>query len=106
MPGPSELSALHEQLERWTAIGLIDPRQASEIEAAEGARAKVMPRRQLPLVAEVLGYVGTVIAMAAASVAVHQVWTHVPPAAELAVAGVFAIGLLTAGAMVRTEGDP
>jgi hypothetical protein len=106
MPESSELRALHEQLERWAVAGLIDAPQASRIEAAEQARAEAMPRRRLPLVAEVLGYVGAVIAIAAVTVLVHQLWKHVPPAAELAVAGAFAIGLLTAGAMVRTEGDP
>jgi hypothetical protein len=109
---------LHEQLERWTAAGLIDADQADRIEAAEQERAAAPPalgngppeataaRRRLPLVAEVLGYLGAVIAVTAIVVTVHQIWKHVPPAAELALAGVVAVGLLLAGAALRTDGDP
>ena len=98
--------ALSEQLERWTAAGLIDRDQAAQIEQAERARAEAVPgrpgapRRRLPLVAEVLGYVGALLAATAIGVALHQVWTHVPPAAWLAFTAVLAVGLLTGGAMV------
>jgi hypothetical protein len=97
--------ALRQQLARWTAAGLIDPDQAGRIEAAERERAPALPRRRLPLVAEVLGYVGAVIAITAIVVTVHQIWNHVPAAVELATAGVIAVGLLLAGAALRTDGD-
>src|SRR5215470_15778461 len=98
--------ALHEQLARWTAAGLIDSDQADRIEAAEREHAAALPRRRLPLVAEVLGYVGAVIAITAIVVSVHQIWKHVPAAVELATAGVITVGLLLAGAALRTDGDP
>ncbi len=97
---------LREQLQRWTAAGLIDADQAGRIEAAEQAGAHLQPRRRVPLVAEVLGYVGSVLAATAIGVALHQVWRHVPPAAWLAFAAVLAVGLLIAGAVVRTGGEP
>ena len=97
---------LHEQLDRWTAAGLIDSGQASRIEAAEQARAISQPRRRLPLVAEVLGYLGAVLAAAAIAVALRQVWKHVPPGAWLAFTAVVAVGLLVAGALVLAEADP
>lgn len=97
---------LREQLDRWAAAGIIGTDQASRIEAAEQARAQKLPRRRLPLVAEVLGYLGAVIAITAIGVTLHQFWKNVPPAAELAVAGVLAIGLLAAGAAVRTGSEP
>jgi hypothetical protein len=103
---------LHEQLDRWTAAGLIDADQASRIEAAEQTRAPVpgpaegQPHRRLPLVAEVLGYLGAVLAATAIAVALRQVWKHVPPGAWLAFTAVLAVGLLVAGAMVRAEADP
>jgi hypothetical protein len=100
-PGP-----LHEQLARWTAAGLIDVDQADRIEAAERERAMTLPGRRLPLVAEVLGYVGAVIAITAIVVTVHQIWKHVPTAVELATAGVIAVGLLLAGAALATDTDP
>ena len=97
--------ALREQLARWTAAGLIDRDQAGRIEAAERERAATLPRRRLPLVAEVLGYVGAVIAVTAIVVTVHQVWKHVPTAAEMATAGLIAVGLLLAGGALRTDID-
>src|SRR5262249_27844374 len=98
--------ALREQLARWAAAGLIDPDQADRIEATERERAVAFPGRRLPLVAEVLGYVGAVIAITAIVVTVHQIWKHVPTAAEMATAGVIAVGLLLAGAALRTDADP
>jgi Predicted membrane protein (DUF2157) len=103
---------LHEQLDRWTAAGLIDSDQASRIEAAEQTRAPApgpaagQPRRRLPLVAEVLGYLGAVLAATAIAVALRQVWKHVPPGAWLAFTAVLAVGMLVAGALVRAEADP
>jgi hypothetical protein len=96
---------LGEQLARWTAAGLIDPDQADRIEAAERERAAALPRRRLPLVAEVLGYVGAVIAVTAIVVTVRQIWTHVPAGVELATAGVISVGLLLAGAALRIGTD-
>jgi len=96
---------LREYLDRWAAAGIIDADQASRIEAAEQARAQALPRRRLPLVAEVLGYLGAVFAITAVGVTLHQFWKNVPPAAELAVAGVIATGLLVAGAAVRTGSE-
>ena len=98
--------ALQEQLARWTAAGLIDVDQANRIDSAERERAATLPGRRLPLVAEVLGYVGAIIAITAVVLTVHQIWKHVPIAAEMATAGVIAAGLLLAGAVVRTDADP
>jgi hypothetical protein len=106
MPDPDAAHALREQLDRWIAAGLIEADQAGRIEAAELARNVTAPRRRLPLVAEVLGYAGAVIAITAAGVAVHQFFRHVPPAAELAFTAVVAIGLLVAGAAMRTGTEP
>jgi hypothetical protein len=106
MTEPAAGPTLHEQLARWTAAGLIDADQAARIEDAERQRLVVAPRRRLPLVAEVVGYVGAVIAITAATVTVHQFWRHVPAVAELTLAAAIAIGLLTAGAATRAGLDP
>ena len=98
--------ALRDYLDRWTAAGIIDTDQASRIEAAEQARAQALPRRRLPLIAEVLGYLGAVFAITAVGVTLHQFWQNVPPAAELAVAAAIATGLLVAGAALPTDRDP
>jgi hypothetical protein len=61
---------------------------------------------RLPLVVEALGYLGALIAIVAAFVALHQFWPHVPPGAGLAFTGVVAVGLLAVGAVLRTDGEP
>ncbi len=94
------VKTLHEQLERWTTEGLIDEGQAGRIEAAETSRLTQVPSRRLPLIAEVLGYVGAVIAVTAAVITVRQVFKHVPPGAELTMAAVAGVGLLIAGAAI------
>ena len=106
MPGPDAARALREQLDRWTASGLIDAAQASRIESAELARIAATPHRRLPLVAEVLGYVGAAIAITAAGIVIHQFFRHVPPSAQLAFAAVVAVGLTAAGAAMRTGDEP
>src|SRR5262245_59398214 len=105
MTEPPDPGALRQQLARWTAAGLIDSDQADRIEAAERERAAAVPRRRLPIVTEVLGYVGAVIAMTAIVVTVHKIWKHVPTAVELGTAGVIAVGLLLAGAALRADSD-
>ncbi len=97
---------LREQLDRWTADGLIDAGQAGRIEAAEHARASLQPRRRLPLVAEVLGYLGAILAASAVVVTLRQIWHHVPPAAWIAFTVVLTVGLLVGGAFVRPDGEP
>src|SRR5215475_3900043 len=97
---------LREQLQRWTAAGLIDADQAGRIEAAEAARAQAQPRKRLPLVAEVLGYLGAVLAATAIAVALGQVWKNVPPVAWLTLAAVLAVGFLIAGALIRPGSEP
>jgi hypothetical protein len=104
---------LHEQLARWTAAGLIDKEQAGRIEAAEvpaaaasPVRAAGTPHRRLPLVVEALGYLGAVLAIAAGASVVMHFWHNVPASAELTFAGVVALGLLAAGAVLRTGEEP
>jgi hypothetical protein len=99
-PGP-----LREDLARWTAAGLIDVDQADRIESAEREHGATLPGRRLPLVAEALGYAGAVIAITAVVGTVHQLWKHVPIGVEMATAGALAVGLLLAGAALRTDAD-
>jgi Predicted membrane protein (DUF2157) len=108
MPDSAGTMLLREQLQRWIAAGLIDADQAGRIEAAEVARAHAQPQsaRRLPLVAEVLGYLGAVLAATAIAVALRHVWTHVPPAAWLTLASVLAVAFLIAGALIRPDGEP
>jgi hypothetical protein len=103
-------SRLRDELDRWTAAGIIDAGQAARIESAEqalaGGRDAVAGRRSLPLVAEVFGYLGAAIAISAGFVAVRQLWPRVPPAATLSFTAVAAVVLIVAGAVLRTGGEP
>ena len=107
---PESVSPLRDHLDRWTAAGIIDGGQATRIESAEqtGAGAGPEPARHgaVPLVAEVLGYLGAGIAISAGYVAVRQLWPAHPPSATLSFTGVTAILLTVIGAVLRTRGQP
>jgi hypothetical protein len=106
MSDSAGLTLLREQLQRWTAAGLLDADQAGRIEASELARAGAQPRTRMPLIAEVFGYLGAVLAAAALAAVLRQAWTHVPPAGWLAFTAVLAAGLLIAGALIKIGGEP
>jgi hypothetical protein len=104
------VTRLRDQLDRWTAAGIIDADQATKIESAEqthaAAGAEPVRRGASPLVAEVLGYLGAAIAISAGFVAVRQLWPADPPAATLSLTGVAAVLLTVIGAVLRTHGQP
>lgn len=105
------VSRLRDQLDRWTAAGIIDAGQAARLESAEQARAgkggvSSPGHRAMPLVAEVLGYLGAAIAISAGFVAVKQLWPRMPSTAMLWFTAVAAILLIVVGAVLRTSGQP
>lgn len=64
-------------------------------------------RRRLPLIAEVLGYVGAVVALSAGCVAVRQIWPRIPPAGIMSFAAVAGAVLIVAGAVLnRRASEP
>lgn len=107
---PESLAPLRDQLDRWTAAGIIDAGQAARIESAERQRAEQGAEKvvggALPRVAEVLGYLGAVIAVSAGYVAIRQLWPRVPPAATLSFTAVTTVSLTVAGAALRTRVQP
>lgn len=136
MTGLSSAADLHGHLDCWVAEGLIDAAQAARIEAAEAARAgqppagvtlasepmpslpeqlqpppvsgkaRARPVPRVPLVAEALGYVGGVLALAAGFLVVRELWPGIPAGAELAFAAVACVALGAAGAALRTTTAP
>lgn len=105
------MSGLRGQLERWTAEGIIDAGQAARIETAERARTsgdegRAQARRGVPLVAEVLGYPGALVAISAGYVAVRHLWPQFPPAATLSFTGIVTVGLIVAGGLLQTRDEP
>src|SRR5215472_16709924 len=102
---------LRDQLDRWTAAGIIDAGQAARMESAEQTQigavgASSSGRRAVPLVVEVLGYLGTAIAISAGFVAVRQLWPRVPSTAMLWFTAVAAVLLVVIGALLRTSDQP
>lgn len=105
------VSRLRDQLDRWTAAGIIDAGQAARMESAEQARAgaggpAAQGRRASPLVVEVLGYLGAAIAISAGLVAVRQLWPRTPSTAMLWFTAVAAVVLIVIGAVLRAGGQP
>src|SRR5215472_16123447 len=107
----SESVRLRDQLDRWTAEGIIDAGQAARLESAEQSRSGTAApgmrgRRAIPLVVEVLGYLGGVIAISAGVVAVRQLWPRTPSIAVTCFTAVAAVALIAMGAKLRTGGQP
>ncbi|HEY2549065.1 MAG TPA: DUF2157 domain-containing protein [Streptosporangiaceae bacterium] len=115
MAGPVASGALRDQLAGWIAAGLIDEGQARRIDAAEQEQLEaVAPGRltetaaghRLPLIAEVLGYLGAAIAVAGGVITVGQSWQSIPAPVQLALFAVAAIGLLGVGAAMPAGKEP
>ena len=111
MPANQEPNALREQLTRWTSAGLIDGEQAARIAATEAgappARSNAgSGRKRLPIVVEALGYLGAALALAASFITIYQYSIPIPRFAHLASAAVAAVGLITVGAVLRTDTEP
>jgi hypothetical protein len=77
---------LERKLKRWTEAGLITPDQARDIIAVEQAEGR---DRALPVFAEVVVYVGAVLALSAVAFVASRVWEDLAAAAQL---GVVALG--------------
>src|SRR5215475_7133136 len=118
MSDPVSGSDLDELLGRWVAEGWIEAGQAARIRAGEAARAQAAvpgghavpaaaesPRRA-PLVVEALGYLGGVVAVVAAVVAVDQLWPGSPTGAERACAAAGTVALGAVAALMRIDGEP
>ncbi|HYA50209.1 MAG TPA: DUF2157 domain-containing protein, partial [Streptosporangiaceae bacterium] len=112
MSDPLPGSDLDELLGRWVAEGWIEAGQAARIRAGEAARAQAAvpasaesPRRA-PLVVEVLGYLGGLVAIVAGVVAVGQLWPGIPTGAELAFAAAGTVAFGAAAALVGADGEP
>jgi hypothetical protein len=116
---PDDRIDLRQHLRDWVAQGLITPDQAARIAATESTRtlgtqpaarpgAKPGPVRpgRIGFVVEALGYLGATFAAVAAFLALRALWADPPVWSELTFAGVGAVVLLAAGALLRPGSDP
>ncbi|MEZ5248245.1 MAG: hypothetical protein R2713_03215 [Ilumatobacteraceae bacterium] len=102
-PGPVARH-VDDELERWTAAGLIDAttarairtfefqrratRRRDPITTADSAAVPASPARRVPAVAEALGYIGAVLAAVGVVLLVRRSWADLSTIARLTIAGV------------------
>ncbi len=107
--GPGSAS-LAEDLNRWVGAGLISTDQAAAITGFERS-ALAGPgaaggERRVSLLAEALGYVGVVLAMAGAAVGLAQGWDNLPVWARLTIPAAATGLLILGGISLRRQEEP
>ena len=89
---------LTESLREWVAEGLIDKSQAEAIRTFETPPGD---ERRVPLIAEVLGYVGGSLALIAIFILVGEFWADLETWARLLLVGAGTVVFLGAGWFIR-----
>ncbi len=85
-------------LREWVAAGLISEDQATAIRSHEAAPAD---QRRVPLIAEVLGYLGGSLALIAAFILAGEFWPDLEAWARLLLVGAGTLAFLAAGWFIR-----
>jgi hypothetical protein len=94
---------LATSLREWVAIGLINEDQATAIRAHEAAPTE---ERRVPLIAEVLGYLGGSLALIAAFILAGEFWPDLEAWARLLLVGAGTLAFLAAGWFIKdTENE-
>ena len=113
--GSAHLEQLRRETQRWVAAGIVTPGQAAEIlrlEEAdstppvpiEGSRSQ-QPGR-LPLVAELVSYLGIILVSASGALIVNRFWGDIEVVGRLAVGLAVAVLGLVGGAAIMRIDDP
>lgn len=97
-------------LQRATEAGVVTPDQAAALLALavappRRARTREQTQREAPVVVEIVGYLGAVLAMIGAITLVAQFWDDMPPWSRLVLIGSLAVGLWGAGVVVDESVD-
>lgn len=119
---PHEIPELERRLHRWVREGLITEDAAGAIWSFErrsptaagpsrahvraGARRPERPVRQVPLLTEVVGYLGAALAAAAVAVFVAQTWGELAVWQRLAVPSTGLLAFLAAGSAIHRRNEP
>lgn len=105
---PAEKLQTSEAIGRWVRAGLITKEQGEAILRAEAERTgRLAPAKsRVPLVAEVLAYIGAALALAAIGVLLGQHWDELAPAAHIALAAAATAVLAVGGWLIRDTVDP
>lgn len=106
---PSGFGGLAPDLARWVAAGVISADQADAIAALERGttgRGGMGGERRVSLLAEALGYVGAVLALAGAGVGLGQSWEDLPVWARLGIPSTVTALLVLGGFLLRKQEEP
>jgi hypothetical protein len=111
-PSTEVPTGLAAELTGWVADGLLSQEQATAILAHERGRLRperaappARPARNLPSVAEALGYLGGMLALAGLVLLVSRYWPDLSTGGRLAISGGAAVLLLAGGELVREPRD-
>jgi hypothetical protein len=96
--------SVFEHLDRWESERLLTHAEAEAIRAFEVAEAG--PERRIPLVAEVLGYVGAALVVAAGAVLFGERWTDLSRTVQLLCLGGLTLLFLAPGWPLRRHAEP
>jgi hypothetical protein len=104
------VGALAGDLSRWVGAGLMSAEQADAIAGFERASltgpGATGGERRVSLLAEALGYVGVVLALAGAAVGLAQGWEDLPLWARLVIPAAATGLLLLGGFLLRRQEEP
>jgi hypothetical protein len=109
---PRELTGLERELHRWVRNGLISEETAGAIWSFEhraSSRRPVgppPPSSRVPVLAEVIGYMGAALAGAAGAVFLVRIWDDLALAGRLVIPGLGAAAFLGAGIAIARSDEP
>jgi len=90
-------------LERWQGAGIITSSQADQIRTVESS---VRPERRIPLIAEVLGYVGVAFVLSAGGLLMSQLWEDLGVGVRIGILALLTFVLVLAGWTIRHSDEP
>ncbi|HWL64430.1 MAG TPA: DUF2157 domain-containing protein, partial [Actinomycetota bacterium] len=96
------MGPLEEKLTAWVDAGIITGEQANAIRAAESA----VPRRRISFVAEILGYIGAILATVALLMLMGRVWDDFTPGMQVGALLGSSAAMVAAGAALRGNPEP
>ncbi|MDJ0498627.1 MAG: hypothetical protein QNJ89_12415 [Acidimicrobiia bacterium] len=102
---------LNKQLEAWLNDGIISAEQAEQMRrSALGVPGPVEhetePERRIPIITEILGYVGAALAVWAVLFLVSEFWTNLSDWAQASLFGALALVLFAGGAALVGSAEP
>ncbi len=101
---------LNQQLETWLAEGIISPEQAEQmLRSATGSpQSPTEPEeeRRIPIVTEILGYVGAALAIWAVLFLVSEYWGNLTDWAQASLFGALALVFFAAGRTLLDAAEP